>query len=68
MSDLELTEEEILSRLGRLTDEQIHQVATHLDALIAGGDGLAAVAFLLVILLLVVVLLQITGHKVIITK
>jgi hypothetical protein len=68
LADLGLTQVEIMDRLGQMTDEQIHQLATHLDALIPGGDALGTVAVVLVILILLVVLLQITGHKVIITK
>ena len=68
LADLGLTEGEIMDRLGQLTDEQIHQVTAQLDALIPGGDGLGVVVALLVIAILVVILLQLTGHKVIITK
>jgi hypothetical protein len=69
LSDLGLTEEEIGLRLAKLTDDQIHQLATRLDSLYAGqGDGLGTIILLLVIAILVVVLLQLTGHKIIITK
>lgn len=66
--DLGLTKEEISLRLGRLSDGQIHELATRLDTLQPGGDALGGIVVLLVIAILVVVLLQITGHKVIITK
>lgn len=66
--DLGLTEGEIMDRLGQLTDEQIHRVAAQLNALAPGGDGLGVVIAVLVIAILVVILLQLTGHKVIITQ
>jgi hypothetical protein len=69
LTDLGLTETEILSRLGQLSDAQIHQIAARLDAQLPGGDdGLGLVVALLVIAILVVILLQVSGHKVIIIK
>lgn len=68
LEDLGLSESDILARLGQLSDEQIHQVATQLESLHPGGDGLGLIVVLLVIAILVVILLQVSGHKVIITK
>lgn len=68
LADFGLTEAEIRSRLSQLSDHQLHQVATRLDALQPGGDALGAVVVLLVIAILVVILLQLTGHRVIISK
>jgi len=68
LSDFGLTKEEIQSRLGQMSDRQLHEVATQLDALQPGGDALGTIVVLLVIAILVVVLLQLTGHKIIITK
>ena len=68
LSDLGFTIEEVKERLAQLPDDQIHQVAQHLDGLQTGGDGLGIVIALLVIAILVVILLHITGHKVIVTK
>jgi hypothetical protein len=68
LSDFGLTPAEIRSRLDQLSDQQVHEVATQLDALQPGGDALGTVVVLLVIAILVVVLLQLTGHKIIITK
>jgi hypothetical protein len=64
-----LTHDEIMHRLSQLSDQQIHQIALQLDDLKVGQDsGLGIIIALLVIAILVVVLLQLTGHKVIITK
>ncbi|HUK55389.1 MAG TPA: PA2779 family protein [Nitrospiria bacterium] len=68
LADLGLTPEEITSRLDQLSDQQAHEIATQLDALQPGGDALGTVVLVLVIAILVVILLQLTGHKIIITK
>jgi len=68
LSDLGLTADEIQARLAQLTDDQIHQIAQRLDTLLIGGDGLGIVIALLVVAILVVIFLQITGHKIIVTK
>ena len=68
LSDLGLTADEIQARLAQLTDDQIHQIAQRLDSLLIGGDALGIVIALLVIAILVVIFLQITGHKIIVTK
>lgn len=66
--DLGLSTEEVYARLRNLSDGQIHELATHIDDIKSGGDGLGVVIALLVIVILVIVILQLTGHKVIITK
>ena len=67
LSDIGLTSEEVLQRLQQLSPQQLHQVATHLDEIQAGGDsGLGIIVALLVIAILVVVLIQLTGHKIVI--
>ncbi len=64
-----LTQDEIQKRLSSLSDQQIHKLAIQLDDLkVAKGDALGVVIALLIIALLVVLLLQLTGHRVIITK
>ena len=68
LSDLGFSQGEILPRLNQLSDQQLHYFAAHLESLQTGGDGLGVIIVLLVIAILVVVLLQLTGHKVMITK
>jgi len=68
LSDLGFTAQEIQERLTQLSDDQIHQIAQYLDSLQTGGDALGIVIALLVIAILVVILLQLTGHKIIVTK
>lgn len=68
LSDLGLTAKEIASRLSLMSASELHEIATQIDTIYAGGDGFSSLAFLLIVALLVVVVLQATGYKVIITK
>ena len=61
------SQEEVQNRLTQLSDQQIHQIATKLDDLKIGGDGVGVLIAVLVIVILVIVILQLTGHKVIVT-
>jgi hypothetical protein len=61
------TQDEIQKRLTQLSDQQIHRIATKLDDLKIGGDGAGIVIALLVVAILIIVILQLTGHKVIVT-
>ncbi len=68
LQDLGFTEEEIKTRLNQLSDQQIHSLAQKIDDLRVGKDNvLGVIMALLVIAILVVVLLQLTGHKIIVT-
>jgi hypothetical protein len=67
LAQLGLTQDEIQNRLTQLSDQQIHQVATKLDDLKIGGDGFGILIAVLVVVILVIVILQLTGHKVIVT-
>jgi hypothetical protein len=62
------TQEEIQNRLNNLSDQQIHKLALQIDDIKVGSDGLGILIAILVIAILVVLLLQLTGHKVIVTK
>jgi hypothetical protein len=68
LSDLGFSQKDISSRLDRLSDEQLHYFASHLEGLQTGGDGLVIVIVLLLVAILAVVALQLSGHKIIITK
>ena len=59
---------EIQSKLSSLSDQQMHNLALQIDDIKAGGDGLGIVIALLVIVILVVLLIQLTGHRVVVTK
>ena len=67
LANLGLTHDEIQTRLGQLSDQQLHNVARQLDDLKVGGDsGIGIVVGILVIAILVVLLIQLTGHRVIV--
>lgn len=68
LHDLGFTDDEIKARLSQLSDQQIHKLAMEIDNLKVGNDALGVIIALLIIAILVVVLLQLMGHKVIITK
>jgi hypothetical protein len=66
LADFGLSPEDAAARLNSLSDAQIHQLATNLDSVQAGADGVGALIFLLLVAILVVVLLQASGHRVIV--
>ena len=67
LTDFGLTAEEVSSRLNQLSQEQLHQIATHIDQIDHGGDSaLGVVITLLVIVILVIVIMKIMGKQVII--
>lgn len=69
LEDYGLTAEEINTRLAQLSDAQVHQLASQIDALIPAGDGgLGIVIALLVIAILVVILVYLMGNRVAIVK
>ena len=68
LEDIGLTSEEINARLSRLSDNQLHELATKVEALLPAGDALGIVVALLVIAILVVILIYLLNHRIIVTK
>jgi hypothetical protein len=66
--DFGLTPEETTARLNNLSDEQIHQLAAHLNAVQAGGGVLGDVIVILLIVIIVIAILELTGHHVIMRR
>jgi hypothetical protein len=66
LKDLGFTADEIQGRLKDLNDQQIHQLATKMDDLNVGGDGLEVILILLVIAILVILIIQLTGHRIVV--
>jgi len=64
--DFGLTAEEVSSRLNQLSQDQLHQIATHIDEIDYGGDALGGILSLLVIIILIIVIIKIMGKQVII--
>jgi hypothetical protein len=69
LADWGLSPQEVSARVAQMSDAQLHRTVAQLDSVQPGGDsGLGVIIGLLVIAILVVVLLQLTGHRVVITK
>ncbi len=67
LMDLGLSPDEAMTRIGKLSDDQIHQFASRLDSLQAGADdGVDALVFILLVTVIVVLVLEVTGHSVIV--
>ena len=67
LADFGLTAEEVSSRLNQLSQDQLHQIATHIDQIDYGGDSaLGVIITLLVIVILVIVIMKLVGKQVII--
>lgn len=63
---LGFTQEEISSKLGNLSDQQLHQLANKLDSVKVGGDGLEVLIAVLVVIILIIIILQLSGHRVLV--
>jgi len=68
LMDYGLTAEETVNRLNSLSDEQIHQFASNLDSVQAGGDVLGDVLVILLIVVIVIAILELTGHHVVMKR
>jgi len=66
--DFGLTPEEISARIDKLSGDQLHQLASNLDAVHAGGDVLGDVVVILLIVLIIVAILELSGHRVIMKR
>jgi hypothetical protein len=67
LKQIGLTQDEIQKRLGQLGDQQIHQLAQHLDELKVGGDGGWTVLGVIIVLAAIAVLvIYLSGHEVVI--
>lgn len=66
LSSLGLTKDEIDERINRLTDTELHQFASQINSIYAGGDsGVGIIISLLIIVILVLTILHLTGHKIV---
>jgi len=63
LKDLGYTEEEIKARLDRLSDAEVHSLASQLDSLMPAGSTAAVIVVILLVAILVVLILMWTGHK-----
>jgi hypothetical protein len=69
LKDFGFTPNEIEKKLSQLDDQQVHQLALHLDDLKVGSDGWVWVVVILVLICIgVVIYFYVTGHRVVIEK
>jgi hypothetical protein len=64
LKDLGFIPEEVQMKLGNLSDQQIHQMALHLDEMKVAGDGVGIFIAVFLIAVLVVLIIYATGHRV----
>ena len=64
LMDYGLSPEETMIRVSKLSNEQVHQLATHSDSLQAGGDAGSFLVGLLVIALLVLLIVLLVQGRV----
>lgn len=68
LQDLGFSTDEISARLSQLSDEQIHSIAQKLDDLKVGADGAAWAIAILLVVVVVLLIINLTGHKVVVTR
>ena len=61
------SDEEIKARLAQLSDQDLHNFATQIDTLTAGGDGLGLVIAILIIIILVIIILKLMDKKIVVS-
>ncbi|MGQ9645171.1 MAG: PA2779 family protein [Thermodesulfobacteriota bacterium] len=67
LKQIGLAPEEIQKRLGQLSDQQIHQLALHLDQLkVAGGSGWTVLGVIIVLAAIAVLIIYLSGHEVVV--
>ena len=66
LQDYGLTAEEAAARIDKLSDEQLHRLASNLDSVQAGGDGLGFVLGVVIIALLVVLIIYLLEGRIVI--
>jgi hypothetical protein len=67
LEDWGLTAEEVQARLGTMSDQDVHQVAMHIDSVMPGGE-LELIIVLLVVAIIILLVIYLTGHKVVVEK
>jgi len=62
---LGFTEQEISARLDQLSDQEVHALATQLDAVTTGGSTAEVIIVILLVAILVVLVLQLSGKRIV---
>ena len=58
-----LSDEELTAKLNRMSDEQIHQLASLSDRIPAGGDGAATAAVIVLVVFVIAIILLIVFRR-----
>lgn len=66
LMDFGLSPEETMTRVNRLSDAQINQLATHTDSLQAGGEVVGTLVSLVILALLVVLLIYLLEGRIVV--
>ncbi len=66
LMDHGLTPDEAMARVNMLSNDQVHQLASHTDSLQAGGDAVGLLAGIVIIALLVVLLIYLVQGRIVI--
>jgi Family of unknown function (DUF6627) len=61
------SDEEVKARLDQLSDQDLHNFATQINTLTAGGDGLGLVIAILIIIILVIIILKLMDKKIVVS-
>jgi len=62
LADYGLSSEEALTKLSTLTDDQVHQLASRIDAVQADGRGIDATTLIIILLLVVLILILVENN------
>jgi len=62
LADYGLTPQEVSSRLDRLSDQQVTEIAAQIDKINAGGDAVGLLISLALLVLLVLLILHLLGY------
>ncbi len=65
LKDLGFIPEEVQMKLGNLSNQQIHQMALHIDEMKVAGDGVGIFIAVFLIAVLVVLIIYAAGHKIV---
>jgi hypothetical protein len=58
---------EIEQRLGQLSDQELNSLATRMESLAPGGDGIGFVVGILIVVILVIVILRLLDRRIVIS-
>ncbi len=64
LMDYGLSPDEAMARVNRLSDDQVHQLATHADSLQAGGDAVGFLVGIVIVALLVILLIYLIQGRI----